>query len=102
APTSADTDAAVPHAETARAPTRTSEPTYQTGITRPSIRAPCARPASPASVGKRRRIGLTTRATASSTPTMRPTTVAAMTASTTSIRAQLPYLALLDFLALLD
>ena len=57
---------------------------YQNGITRPSTRAPSALPSIQAPMGSRRSIGPTKTATANSTPTMTPTTVAVMTASVVS------------------
>ena len=72
----------VPHVTAARAAVRISEPTYQNGIRRPSMRPPSARAARDAPTGRRNRIGLRTKATANSTPTMRPTTVAVTTART--------------------
>src|SRR5580693_4431091 len=79
---------------------RISDPTYQNGITRPRTRPPSARAWSAAPAGRRSSIGLTKTATANSTPTMMPTTVALMTASAVSMA--LLHLATLDFLALLD
>ena len=73
---------------------------YQNGITRPSTRPPSARASSEDPAGSRSRIGLTKTATANSTPTMRPATVAVMTASAANMKLT-PFLALLDFLAVL-
>src|SRR5580698_5294462 len=88
-----------PHVAAASQDVRSRDPTYQNGITRPSTRAPSARASSEDPAGSRSRIGLTKTATANSTPTMTPTTVAVMTASVVSIT--FPFLAVLDFLAML-
>ena len=54
-----------------------SDPKYQNGIARPSIRPPSARASRPAFPGSRSTIGLMTNATDTSTPTISPTTTTA-------------------------
>ena len=92
----------VPHTSAARTAVSAREAMYQNGIARPSTRPPSARAASDASAGRRNSIGLTTTATANSTPTMRPTTVAVTTARTDVMARPLFDLATLEFLALLS
>ncbi len=58
---------------------------YQNGITAPSIRPPWAWPSWPLSSGSALRIGLMTKATENSTPTIRPTTTVVRTSSALSM-----------------
>src|SRR5215472_13403932 len=88
-----------PHLAAASQAVRSRDPMYQNGITRPSTRPPAAVASIQDPTGSRRWIGLTKTATANSTPTMTPTTVAVMTASVAIMIVS--FLALLDFLALL-
>src|SRR5689334_5491859 len=85
----AATAAGLPQTVAASAIVRISDATYQNGITRPSTRPPSARAASDAPDGSRRKMGLTKTATANSTPTMSPQTVAATTASVWTTTAPL-------------
>src|SRR5580700_3860908 len=80
-----------PHLAAASQAVSSRDPMYQNGITRPSTRAPSALASIQGPTGSRRSIG--------PTKTMTPTTVAVMTASVVIMTT--PFLALLDFLALL-
>src|ERR1700734_854221 len=91
--------ASAPHLAAASQAVRSRDPMYQNGITRPSTRAPTALASIQGPTGSRRNIGPTKTATANSTPTMTPTTVAVMTARVVFMTT--PFLALLDFLAVL-